>query len=115
MKIALEIADPLINPLMAIGESLSRSVLEGFAADAYRSGTLSRSGVGRLLGHHSVWETEAFLSRHDAWPSPTRDEVLSDLAHLRSADKERFNNDLHTTHSGSLVGWMPAGRSTNAA
>ncbi|WP_089727990.1 UPF0175 family protein [Candidatus Thiosymbion oneisti] len=86
MRLTLDIPDPLVGHLTDIGENLSQAVLEGFAADAYRSGQLSRAEVGHLLGHDSVWETEEFLSRHDAWPSPSLDEVLSDLRHLRSAD-----------------------------
>ncbi len=86
MRLMLDIPDPLIGHLADIAEDLSQAVLEGFAADAYRSGQLSRAEVGHLLGHDSVWKTEEFLSRHDAWPSPSLDEVLSDLRHLRSAD-----------------------------
>ncbi len=86
MRLVLHIPDPLLGRLAPAGDDLSRAVLEGFAADAYRSGRLSRAEVGHLLGHHSVWETEELLSRHDAWPAPDLDEALSDLAHLRAAD-----------------------------
>jgi len=68
------------------GENLSRAVLEGFSANSCRSGRLSRAEVGHLLEYDSLWEAEEFLSRHDAWPSPSLDEVLSDIGHLRSAD-----------------------------
>jgi hypothetical protein len=83
MNLTLNIPDPLLRQLEAVCDDVPRAVLEGFAADAYRTSTLSRAEVGQLLEHASVWQTEAFLSARDAWPAPTFDEVAADLSALR--------------------------------
>jgi hypothetical protein len=87
MTLTLNIPDPLLRQLEAICDDVPRALLEGFAADAYRTGTLSRAEVGQLLEHESIWQTEAFLSTHDAWPTPTFDEIAEDLFTLRSTPK----------------------------
>ena len=84
MTLTLDIPDPLLRRLEAVCQDVPRAVLEGFAADAYRSGTLSRAEVGELLAHESVWDTEAFLSTHDAWPATSPDDVANDLDALRA-------------------------------
>jgi hypothetical protein len=85
MNLTLTIPDPLLRQLEAVCDDVPRAVLEGFAAEAYRTGTLSRAEIGLLLGHESTRETEAFLSAHAAWPAPTFDEVAADLSALREA------------------------------
>jgi len=61
-----------------------RAVLEGFAVESYRTGTLSRAEIGDLLGHTSRWDTQAFLAEHQTWSAPTLEEVTSDIASLRN-------------------------------
>jgi hypothetical protein len=85
MNLTLNIPDPLLRQLEAVCDDVSRAVLEGFAAEAYRTGTLSRAEVGLLLAHESTWETEDFLAAHAAWPAPTFDEIAEDLSALREA------------------------------
>lgn len=79
MVLTLNIPDVLASSL---GQDVRRTVLEGFAVEAYRSGTLSCAEVRVLLGHESRWDTEAFLSAHDAWPDPSVADVEEDLNHL---------------------------------
>jgi len=83
MTLTLNIPEPLLRRLEATCTDLPRAVLEGFAAESYRSGTLSRAEVGELLDHQSRWETENFLAAHEAWPAPTLDEVANDIKQLR--------------------------------
>jgi len=83
MTLTLNIPDLLLRRLEAVCDNVPRALLEGFAADAYRAGTLSRAEVGQLLEHESIWQTEAFLSAHEAWPAPTFDEVGEDIAAVR--------------------------------
>ena len=85
MTLSLDIPEPLMSRLEAACADVPLAVLEGFAVEAYRTGMLSRAEVGQLLRHHSRWETEKFLSSHDAWPAPTAEEVATDLDNLRSA------------------------------
>lgn len=84
MTLTLTIPDPLLKRLETLCTDVPTAVLEGFAVEAYRSGTLSRAEIGNLLGHASPWDTEAFLAEHDAWPAPTLDEVNADIERLRT-------------------------------
>jgi Uncharacterised protein family (UPF0175) len=78
MTVTLTIPDAIGAALKAEGADVSRAVIEGFAVEAYRMGTLSAMEVRVLLGHDSRWETEDFLSAHDAWPGTTAEGVAED-------------------------------------
>lgn len=84
MTLTIDIPEPVFRRLQASGRDIQSAVLEGFAADAYRHGTLSRAEVGQLLGHRTRWETEDLLARHDAWPAPSLADVTEDLEHLKA-------------------------------
>jgi predicted HTH domain antitoxin len=64
------------------GAEGSRRALEMFVVEGYRSGQLSRGQVGQLL-NLSLWETEAFLKRHECGLGLTFDEYAEDLEHAR--------------------------------
>jgi hypothetical protein len=85
MTLTLNIPDPVLRRFETVCDNVPRALLEGFAADACRAGTLSHAEVGQLLEHESIWQTEAFLSAHEAWPAPTFDEVGEELPALREA------------------------------
>ncbi len=73
MQVTVQLPDDLSQ---AFGDpaSLPRQILEALAAQAYRTRRLSRAQVGRVLGL-GYWETERFLSDHDA----KRPYTLADL------------------------------------
>lgn len=84
MTVTLDIPDVLAASLgSAVGE-VHRAVAEACAVESYRAGKFSTAEVREFLGLGSRWETENFLSAHGAWPAPTEEEVLSDLANLRA-------------------------------
>jgi hypothetical protein len=85
MTVTLDIPDALLSSLGDARSDVSRAVAEGFAVEAYRSGTFSLAEVRNLLGHSSRWETEEFLSRHGAWPDPSESEIESDLENILAA------------------------------
>lgn len=78
MIMTLDIPETLAAPLKRAEASLPRVLLEGFAVEAYRQGILSAAQVRVLMGHESRWETEDFLSAHDAWPGTTVKQVTED-------------------------------------
>ena len=78
MKIQLEIPDDLAIRLNSPTSDTARTVLEGFAVEAFRDGRLTALQVRQLLEHDSRWETQAFLSAHDAWPALSAEEILED-------------------------------------
>ncbi len=78
MTLTIEIPDHLASCWPEGGDGMARTVLEDFAVESYRQGRLSAFQVRQLLGHESRWETEEFLSSHDAWPELTVQEMLAD-------------------------------------
>jgi len=84
MTLTLNIPDPVLRRFQSLCTYVPRAVLEGFAVESYRTGTLSRAEIGDLLGHTSHWDTQAFLAEHQAWPAPTLEEVTTDIASLRN-------------------------------
>ena len=64
MQVTVEIPDNIATTLEE-GRTASRSVLEAFAADAYRNERLSRRQVGEVLGLDR-WSTDEFLAKHNA-------------------------------------------------
>lgn len=71
MTLSLTIPDALTSTLDRAQAALPQVLLDGFAVEAYRQGMLSAAEVRVLMGHESRWETEDFLSSHDAWPGTT--------------------------------------------
>lgn len=78
MQVTLNIPDVIAQQLTPDLTRISRVIVENLAAQAYRSGVLSSREVSVLLGHDSRWETEDFLSAHDAWPGLSVDEAAED-------------------------------------
>ena len=83
MNVAIEIPDDVSASLQSKWRDVPRRALEAVAAEAYRSGALAAEQVGRLLGHGSRWETEAFLKRAGAWLHYGEADLDHDLAVLR--------------------------------
>jgi Uncharacterised protein family (UPF0175) len=64
MEVTVELPDEIAKHL---GEAnkVPRQMLEAFAAEAYRVQKLSRHQLSQLLGL-DYWQTEDFLSQHEA-------------------------------------------------
>ncbi len=84
MNVTLDIPDVLASSLSRVQASLPRVLLEGFAVEAYRQGILSAAEVRVLMSHDSRWETEDFLSAHDAWPGTTAEEISAEGRRLNA-------------------------------
>jgi hypothetical protein len=82
VTVTLDIPDVLAQSMGAAPDIIQRAVLEGFAVESYRSGSLSSADIRELLGHSSRWQTEEFLAQHGAWPDPSEAEVEEDLRNL---------------------------------
>jgi hypothetical protein len=80
MTVTLPIPDVLAPAMQQM--DLPRLMLESFAVEGYRSGTLSAKQVRLLLGHESRWQTEDFLAAHGAWPGITPEEASEDSRQL---------------------------------
>lgn len=84
MVVTIEIPDSLTSCWRQPPEEMARVVLEDFAVESYRQGRLTTYQVRRLLGHASRWETESFLSSHDAWPGTTVEHLAKGLSFLET-------------------------------
>jgi hypothetical protein len=82
MQITVQLPDDIAEML---GERaiLERDMLEAFVAEAYRTEKLSRRQVSDLLGL-DYWDTENFLTRHDAKRVYTLAELEVDRKNLGS-------------------------------
>lgn len=78
MTMTLTIPDVLAASLNRAQPALPGVLLDGFAVEAYRRGVLSAAEVRVLMGHDSRWETEDFLSAHEAWPGTTAAQAAED-------------------------------------
>lgn len=64
MEVTVELPDEIARTL-GNATDMSRKMLEAFVAEAYREQRLSRRQLSQVLGH-DYWQTEEFLTRHEA-------------------------------------------------
>ena len=83
MTLTLTLPDDL--PPAVLPQDTPRAFLEAFALEGYRSHRLTAHHVRQLLGHASRQETEQFLSRHEALPGLSAEDVLRDAATAQAA------------------------------
>lgn len=84
MTISINVPEDVVSRLQAKWGNLSRRTLEALAVEAYRDEVLSAAEVGRLLGHTSRWETEAFLQERQAYLHYTEEDLTRDLETIRN-------------------------------
>ena len=80
MQVTVELPDEIAQHLGESGD-VPRQFLEAFAAEAYRTQKISRHQVSQLLGL-DYWQTDAFLTRHEAKRPYTLDDLEMDRQSL---------------------------------
>jgi Uncharacterised protein family (UPF0175) len=82
MEVTVELPDDIAKHL---GEAnkVPRQMLEAFAAEAYRGQKLSRHQLSQLLGL-DYWQTEEFLTQHEARRPFTLADLETDRRSLAS-------------------------------
>ena len=85
MTISIDVPEDLISRLQENWSNLSRRALEALAVEAYRDEVLSAAEVGRLLGHHSRAETEAYLHQKQAYLHYSEEDLTRDVEAIRKA------------------------------
>jgi hypothetical protein len=78
MNVVLPIPDDLAERLGAEPE-LARQALEGLAAEAYRTGRITRPELRRLLGFETRFEVDGFLKERGIF----EDYTMADLEQER--------------------------------
>jgi hypothetical protein len=64
MEVTIELPDDIARTL-GNAKEMPRKVLEAFVAEAYREQRLSRRQLSQVLGY-DYWQTEEFLTQHEA-------------------------------------------------
>jgi hypothetical protein len=82
MEVTVELPDDIARHL---GEAskMPRQMLEAFAAEAYRAQKLSRHQLSQLLGL-DYWQTDGFLTQHEARRPLTLEDLEIDRQSLAS-------------------------------
>ena len=78
MQITLEVPDEIAEGL----EDLPRAVLESFALEGYRSGTLTEDQVRRILGYGARVQVHGFLKEHGVYLNYGREDLEQDMQTL---------------------------------
>lgn len=78
MQITLEIPDEIANSLGTHLSDVPRRLLELFAAESYRKGTLGAGQIRQMLGFTSRWETYDFLKKEAAYMPYDMDDLEQD-------------------------------------
>ena len=79
MQITLEVPDEIAQDR----QDLPRALLESFALQGYRSGTLTEEQVRRVLGYGTRMQVHGFLKEHGACLNYGPEELEQDMATLR--------------------------------
>ncbi len=87
MEITVQLPDDVVKQLGDI-DTMPRQLLEAFAIESYRSGSITRHQVSQLLGL-DYWATDAFLDRHKAKQPYTLADLDVDRASLSKLDEKR--------------------------
>ena len=83
-RIAVDVPEEIADRLEHAWRDVSRGALEAVALEGYRDGTLNRDQIGQLLGF-SLWETEAFLKKRQAYLQYTEEDLALDRRTLDGA------------------------------
>jgi hypothetical protein len=83
VNVTIEIPDEIGRGFGSRPGDLSRAVLQAFAIEAYRSGTITPAQVQEMLGLGSRWATESLLRQADAFHDYTMDDLERDIAAIR--------------------------------
>ena len=79
MQITLEVPDEIAQDR----QDLPRALLESFALEGYRSGTLTEEQVRRLLGYGTRMQVHGFLKEHGVYLNYGREDLEQDMRTLR--------------------------------
>jgi len=79
MQITLEVPDEIAEGL----KDLPRALLESFALEGYRSGTLTEEQVRRVLGYGTRMQVHGFLKEHGVYLNYGLEDLEQDMQTLR--------------------------------
>ena len=74
MQITLELPDELAGQT----SDLPRALLESFALEGYRSGSLTEEQVRKILGYETRMQVDGFLKEHGVYLASTLEDLDRD-------------------------------------
>lgn len=80
MEVTIQIPDDIAASNQTAGRDLSRSVLEAYALEGFKSGQLSAYQVQTVLGFETPMEVDGFLKAHEIFLDYSEDDVRNDTA-----------------------------------
>jgi len=83
MEVTVEIPEDIAEQLHTKWENLPRGVLESLALEAYRSGTLTKMQLRRLLGFQTPMELDGFLKQARIYLDYDLNDLREDLETIR--------------------------------
>jgi hypothetical protein len=85
VEITVELPDSLAEQLRSNPADIAHRMLEAFAIEGYRSGSLTGKQVREVLGLKSRFELDPFLKRAGVFREYTPEELESDFQSSRRA------------------------------
>jgi hypothetical protein len=89
LQVTIELPDELAERISKSSGDIARRMLEAFALESYRSGTVTGCQVEQLLGLKNRFELDAFLKRAGVFREYTPEELALDYEASRRASTER--------------------------
>jgi predicted HTH domain antitoxin len=83
MEVTVEIPEDIARQLHTKWDNLPRGVLESLALEAYRSGTLTKMQLRRLLGFQTPMELDGFLKQAGIYLDYDLSDLRADLETIR--------------------------------
>lgn len=88
MHVTVELPDELAKQIGKNPGELGRRLLEGFAIESYRSGSLTGFQIQQLLGLKDRFELDGFLKQAGVYRQYTADELDEDYQASRRASDQ---------------------------
>jgi hypothetical protein len=85
LQVTIELPDELAEQIRKNSGDIGRRMLEAFAVESYRSGTLTGWQVQQLLGLKNRFELDAFLKQSGVFREYTAEELALDYEASRRA------------------------------
>jgi hypothetical protein len=89
VQVTIELPDELAEQIRKSSGDIGRRMLEAFALESYRSGSVTGFQVQQLLGLKNRFELDAFLKRASIFREYTAEELALDYEASRRASGER--------------------------
>ena len=79
MEVTIQIPDDVAAQIQRNGDDLTRSLLEAYALEGYKSGRLSAYQAQKTLGFETPMEVDGFLKSHGVYLDYAEEDLEQDL------------------------------------